>query len=90
MPKYRKLPVEIEAEYLPDPAISKANAARFKEIAKWCGGRIVTDAVDGNMILVETLEGDMKALPGDWIVKGVAGEFRPVKDAIFAATYEAV
>lgn len=90
MPKFRKLPIEVEAEYLPDPAISKANRDRFKAIAKWCGGRIATDAVDGKVILVETLEGDMKALPGDWIIKGVAGEFYPCRADIFAATYEAV
>lgn len=32
----------------------------------------------------------MLASPGDWIVKGVAGEFWPVKPEIFAQTYEEV
>jgi len=35
-----------------------------------------------------TLEGEMHASPGDWIVKGVSGEFYPVKPDIFAKTYE--
>ena len=38
---------------------------------------------------IETLEGTMKAAPGDWIVTGVEGEQYPVKDRIFRATYVA-
>jgi hypothetical protein len=34
------------------------------------------------------MEGVMKASPGDWIIKGVKGEFYPCKPDIFAATYE--
>ena len=37
---------------------------------------------------VETLEGTVQARIGDWIIKGVAGEFYPCKPEIFAATYE--
>jgi len=39
-------------------------------------------------IVVYTLEGVMYASPGDWMVKGVRGEFYPVKDAVFKASYE--
>ena len=39
---------------------------------------------------IPTLEGTMSANPGDWIIKGVAGEFYPCKPDIFAATYEEV
>lgn len=39
---------------------------------------------------IQTLEGNMLASHGDWIVKGVAGEFWPVKPDIFAQTYEEV
>ena len=38
--------------------------------------------------MIETLEGQMKAVAGDWIIRGVEGEFYPCKPAIFAATYE--
>src|SRR5437868_2249090 len=41
-------------------------------------------------VIIHTLEGDMRAELGDWIVKGVKGEFYPVKPDIFEATYEAV
>ena len=37
---------------------------------------------------VRTLEGDMDARPGDWIIRGVKGEFYPVKNDIFLETYE--
>jgi hypothetical protein len=41
-------------------------------------------------IEIDTLEGKMTARPGDWIIKGVKGEFYPCKPDIFAATYEEV
>jgi len=37
---------------------------------------------------VVTLEGTMRATPGDWVVRGVRGEFYPVKPDIFAETYD--
>lgn len=40
-------------------------------------------------IAIETLEGTMHAVVGDWIIKGVASEFYPCKPDIFEATYEA-
>lgn len=41
-------------------------------------------------IKLHTLEGVMEASPGDWIIKGVQGEFYPCKPDIFEQTYEAV
>ena len=41
-------------------------------------------------IFLDTLEGTMRADAGDWIIRGVKGEFYPIKDEIFRATYEAV
>lgn len=38
---------------------------------------------------IPTLEGTMTARPGDWIIRGVAGEFYPCRSDIFEATYEA-
>ncbi len=43
-----------------------------------------------NGIHISTLEGDMIASPGDWIIRGVAGEFYPCKPDIFEQTYEQV
>ncbi len=84
MAKYRKKPVVIEARLL--------TFETAKEIMEWCGGRHWSKPpmrmVTG--ITIPTLEGDMDAGFGDWIIQGVAGEFYPCKDTIFQATYEAV
>ena len=45
---------------------------------------------DAVTITIETLEGDMLARKGDWIIKGVAGECYPCKPDIFERTYEPV
>jgi hypothetical protein len=42
------------------------------------------------IIGIDTLEGRMTAKRGDWIIKGVKGEFYPCKDDIFRATYDPV
>ena len=52
-------------------------------------GDVVLPAHGTNQLLIEALEGDMTAKPGDWIIKGVQGEFYPCKPDIFEATYEA-
>jgi hypothetical protein len=41
-------------------------------------------------LVIHTLEGDMIAMPGDWIITGIAGETYPCKPDIFRATYEPV
>lgn len=45
------------------------------------------DPVTGDLV-IRTLEGDMHAPYGDWIIRGVQGEFYPCKPDIFAAIYE--
>jgi hypothetical protein len=50
---------------------------------------VTIDPADGKLV-IRTLEGDMKADLGDFIIKGVQGEFYPCKPDIFAKTYEAV
>lgn len=42
----------------------------------------------GDFLYIGTLEGEMCAAPGDWIIRGVKGEIYPCKPDIFAATYE--
>lgn len=50
-------------------------------------GGIAQPQSDGAMV-IPTLEGDHLANVGDWIIKGVKGEFYPCKPDIFAATYD--
>lgn len=91
MPMFRKKPVEIEARQMPANGYTVPDGeAQMGALADWCGGEVAPDAVDGSCIFIETLEGTMKARPGDWIIRGVAGEFYPCAPEIFAATYEAV
>ena len=83
--RFRKKPVEIEAREL-----TRDNMA---EIMLWCGStrhwsKPPMRAITG--IIIPTLEGQHEASFGDWIIKGVKGEFYPCKPDIFAATYEAV
>ena len=80
MAKYRKKPVVVEARQLEFTTTSQ------EEIVKWCGGR---KALDGG-ITIPTLEGDHLANTGDYIIKGVKGEFYPCKPDIFEATYDKV
>lgn len=41
-----------------------------------------------NQLWIKTLEGGHIASPGDWIIRGVKGEFYPCKPDIFASTYD--
>jgi hypothetical protein len=86
MPHFRKKPVVIEAIKLPS-----AEDFDVDEFQRWAESVGFTNWVSGRngTLEIETLEGTMAAQPGDWIVKGVKGEFYPVKPDVFAATYEA-
>ena len=85
MKKYRKKPVVIEAVRLLLPETPS-------DIASWCAGRVcgAGDLTAKVWIEIDTLEGVMRADYGDWIIKGVKGEFYPCKPDIFEATYEVV
>ena len=80
MAKYRKKPVVIEAfKYLHD------------EVPTWWRERQdISIAVETAEALIPTLEGLMRANPGDMIIRGVKGELYPCKPDIFEATYEKV
>lgn len=54
------------------------------------GARINYEDKNNPYIPVETLEGTMRASVGDYIIKGVNGEFYPCKPDIFEKTYEKV
>jgi hypothetical protein len=86
MGQYRKKPVVIEARQwdgypttatvLIDWMLANGGVARYHD--------------DPSALSINTLEGTMTAVPGDWIIKGVQGEFYSCKPDIFEATYEAV
>lgn len=78
MKKFRKKPVVIEAVQFDGTLLSLAGMA-IPEVSQVLGSRTAQ---------IPTLEGVMTAEPGDWIIRGVKGEFYPCKPDIFAATYE--
>ena len=77
--KYRKKPVVIEAV--------QWTGDNEKEVYDFTRGEYY---ITRGELFIETLEGDMLASVGDFIIKGVKGEFYPCKPDIFEATYEAV
>ena len=88
MAKYRKKPVVIEAV--------QWTGDNFEEIQKMLinadENRVIMPHPneDEDSLLIATLEGEMRADKGDYIIKGVKGEFYPCKPDIFEATYERV
>lgn len=85
MTRYRKRPVEVDARQL----LGSEDGEPARELATWCRGWL-GGTFDEPRIVIPTLEGDMRASVGDWIVRGVEGEFYPVAPSIFAKTYERV
>jgi hypothetical protein len=95
--RFRKLPVEIDAMQwdgtaasatpIIDWILSNGSTATYR-----CSNPDRCAEHNGDTphtISIRTLEGDMAATVGDWIIRGVMGEFYPCRGDIFAATYEA-
>jgi hypothetical protein len=87
---YRKKPIEIQAIQL--------NLGNFFEVAGWVNGNdgravISSGTEPGSLrlsLIIVTLEGEMTGSIGDYIIRGIQGEFYPCKPDIFNATYEEV
>jgi hypothetical protein len=99
MAKYRKKPVVIEAILFDGTNHDEIAAfgCKGEPCAEWSvaglgvedGPPPVVGPID-RFFDIETLEGTMRANAGDWIIRGIKGEFYPCKPDIFEATYEAV
>jgi len=86
MAKYRKLPVKIEA-------VQWING-KLSEVTPWISEALNKDPIEvgaiirmGDDVFISTLEGEMKASDGDYILRGVKGEIYPCKPDIFKETY---
>jgi hypothetical protein len=79
---YRKKPVVIQAV--------QWTGENNTEILHFCSSCYITSSGKSKDLVVSTLEGDMSASVGDFIIKGVKGEFYPCKEDIFDMTYETV
>jgi len=80
--KFRKKPVVIEA--------IRWTGENYNEIMEFTGIDPLHMNPNTNGIFIETLEGRHEASVGDWIIRGIKGEYYPIKNDIFEATYEQV
>lgn len=90
--RYRKKPIEIEAFQLPfrHPILSSVQPVWFKAAID-SGTVYYQGGPDAEWYYtIKTLEGDMRANPGDWVIRGINGELYPCKSDIFSRSYEAV
>ena len=98
--KYRKKPVEIDAVHWTGlekdlPEMLKFIADGHEDFSNLpiTGGNVkpgVGYTPPSGELIIPTLEGDHTARPGDFIIRGVKGEFYPCKPDIFEMTYERV
>ena len=93
--RFRKKPVEIEAmrfDGLNTEELLDWIEPHFAESPAEDVGGTVIDPSESELayFTIETMEGMMRADPGDWIIRGVQGEFYPCKPDIFTETYEPV
>lgn len=86
MARFVKRPVVIEAVKFYDSPES------LEELLKFGLGKVIVDYSDPDtpLLKIHTLEGVMSAVEGDYIIKGVDGEFYPCKPKIFHKTYEQI
>lgn len=91
MSRYKKKPVEIEAELVSD--VIEKFKHNFKELPKWiikAYENTTINTITDDEFIIKTLEGNMKATKEDYLIKGVNGELYPCKIEIFKQTYEKV
>ena len=87
MKKYVKKPIEVEAIQIKVENMLELERFLIDNLDK---GRIEVSFPEGIVVIISTLEGDMKAHEGDYIIKGVRGELYPCRKDIFEETYEEV
>ena len=85
--KYKKKPVIIEALQFK----SNMSVKDLNDLIDFIGMKNIVDIGRDNLYLtIRTLEGNMIASPGDYIIKGIQGEFYPCKPDIFEQTYDKI
>ncbi len=84
--KFRKKPVVIDAVQWINNNFDEVQAFAGHALSSW--GRSAQGVYSN--LCIATLEGSMRVSEGDYIIRGVNGEFYPCKPDIFAKTYDAV
>ncbi len=89
MAQFRKKPVVIDAmQFDGSGALNRMAVLQFTGVSAENASAIYWRDANGGEIVIRTLEGDMVASQGDWIIRGVKGELYPCKPDIFEATYD--
>lgn len=83
--KYRKKPVIIEAIQLNASLYQDVIHSNISDLITFSQGAVTVDMFGP---IVKTLEGYMRISPGDYLIKGIQGEYYPCKPDIFEQTYE--
>lgn len=86
--RYRKKPVEIDAVQYTGHNSDEIRDLVGEDLIYSSAGMIGTTGA--KELHIRTLEGDMHVSQNDWVIKGVKGEFYPVKPDIFEASYDEV
>jgi len=88
---FRKKPTEISAIQWTGTNVEAVKSFFSEDAYKFCGPMVNLDGEpEKGDLLIETLEGTMRASPGDFIIRGIKGEYYPCKPDIFEQTYEVV
>ena len=89
--RYRQI-IPVDARQIPPltPGWHEHAPLSLDELAAWCGGQKFNSLARGSYILVPRFEGDMRAWPGDWIVKDAQGGFHKVEHPDFASNFQPV
>lgn len=99
MPHFKKRPLFITAEQWTGNNLAQVMAfiadghddfSHLPNDGVYVGGPGIGHIPPTGQLIIPTLEGEMTASLGDWIIKGIKGEFYPCKPDIFEASYESV
>lgn len=82
MPLFRKQPVVIEAHQVPPEG-----EVCGEEMAKFLSEAPGVDNLGDGSLVIDNEHGQVTAAPGDWVIRGVKGEYYPCNPEVFAETY---
>ena len=76
----------------PPPQVDPPPSTNLEEILAWGDGfedplRDKVSGIGSGIFIIQTLAGGLTVSPGDWIIRGIMGEYYPCSDDVFVATY---
>jgi len=83
--KFKKKPVEVDAIQFEEDQVEEV-VEFIKSFQNNTDGFYISD----NSVIVNTLEGSMNLTPGNWLIRGIEGEFYPCQDSVFVSSYDPI